>query len=285
MHHVRKLADLAPGMATAAWAQLMAKHGGARPSWSAAAATTTSMHRPRQRSRNHWRAGCPETGTSGSVGGRAESPHHKRGTGGGGGGLNLPNPADPGAGLRRPTQGRPDRAGHPRSLPGPTDKIDAGGSVTVRHNSRLHHIGLGARLAGTLISLLIDDLHIRVIHRHTGQLIRELILDPTRDYQPRGLPPRPPKRERATPPGGIPIPAQSAARSRSQGWPKADPKGPGLDLGEDGATITSRDAETPINANDVPRHLLTVSRDITWRRMRDSNPRGLAPNPLSKRAP
>jgi hypothetical protein len=50
------------------------------------------------------------------------------------------------------------------------DRIDSGGSVTVRHNSRLHHIGLGARLAGTPISLLIDDLHIRVIERHTGAL-------------------------------------------------------------------------------------------------------------------
>ena len=65
------------------------------------------------------------------------------------------------------------------------DKIDRWGSVTLRHNSRLHHIGLGARLAGTPVTLLIDNLHIRVIHRHTGDLIRELILDPTRDYQPR----------------------------------------------------------------------------------------------------
>jgi transposase InsO family protein len=80
------------------------------------------------------------------------------------------------------------------------DKIDRWGAVTLRHNSRLHHIGLGARLAGTPISLLIDDLHIRVIHRHTGALIRELILDPTRDYQPRGLPPGPPKQTAATPP-------------------------------------------------------------------------------------
>ena len=30
-----------------------------------------------------------------------------------------------------------------------TDRIDSGGSVTIRHNSRLHHIGLGAHLAGT----------------------------------------------------------------------------------------------------------------------------------------
>jgi transposase InsO family protein len=80
-----------------------------------------------------------------------------------------------------------------------TDKIDSGGSVTLRHNSRLHHIGLGARLRGTPVTLLIDDLHIRVIHRHTGELIRELTLDPTRDYQPRGLPPGPLKSTAATP--------------------------------------------------------------------------------------
>ncbi|MEJ7707627.1 MAG: integrase core domain-containing protein [Nocardioidaceae bacterium] len=73
------------------------------------------------------------------------------------------------------------------------DIIDTGGSVTLRHNSRLHHIGLGAQHAGTRVTLLVDDLHIRVIGRHNGQLIRELVLDPTRDYQPRGLPPGPPK--------------------------------------------------------------------------------------------
>jgi len=75
-----------------------------------------------------------------------------------------------------------------------TDRVDNQGSITLRHNSRLHHIGCGARLAGTPVLMLIDDLHIRIVHRHTGQLIRELILDPTRDYQPRGLPPGPPKK-------------------------------------------------------------------------------------------
>ena len=74
------------------------------------------------------------------------------------------------------------------------DTIDAGGTVTLRHNSRLHHIGLGAAHRGTRVTLLIDDLHIRIIGRDTGQLIRELILDPNRDYQPRGLPPGPPKK-------------------------------------------------------------------------------------------
>ncbi len=73
------------------------------------------------------------------------------------------------------------------------DRVDQAGTVTLRHNSRLHHIGLGRPLAGTPITLLIHDLHIRAIHRHTGELIRELTLDPTRDFQPRRLPPGPPK--------------------------------------------------------------------------------------------
>jgi transposase InsO family protein len=75
------------------------------------------------------------------------------------------------------------------------DRVDQAGTVTLRHNSRLHHIGLGRRLTGTSITLLVDDLHIRVIHRHTGELIRQLTLDPTRDFQPRGAPPGPPKKK------------------------------------------------------------------------------------------
>jgi hypothetical protein len=68
-----------------------------------------------------------------------------------------------------------------------TDVIDAAGVITLRYNSRLHHIGLGKRRRGTKVTVLIDDLDIRVLDRHTGQLIRKLVLDPTRDYQPRGV--------------------------------------------------------------------------------------------------
>jgi hypothetical protein len=32
--------------------------------------------------------------------------------------------------------------------------------------------------------MLIADLDIRIINTDTGELIRELVLDPTRDYQP-----------------------------------------------------------------------------------------------------
>jgi transposase InsO family protein len=74
------------------------------------------------------------------------------------------------------------------------DRVDQTGTVTLRYNSRLHHIGLGRLHGGTRVTLLINDLHIRVIDRHTGEILRELTLDPSRDFQPRGVPPGPPKK-------------------------------------------------------------------------------------------
>jgi len=62
----------------------------------------------------------------------------------------------------------------------------------LRYLSRLHHIGLGAAHRGLPIHILVANKNIRVI-REDGSLIRELILDPTRDYQPLGTPPGPPK--------------------------------------------------------------------------------------------
>jgi transposase InsO family protein len=67
------------------------------------------------------------------------------------------------------------------------DKVDAAGVITIRYNSHLHHIGLSKRRRGTKVIVLIDDLDIRVLDRDTGTLIRKLVLDPTRDYQPRGV--------------------------------------------------------------------------------------------------
>jgi hypothetical protein len=65
------------------------------------------------------------------------------------------------------------------------DKVDITGVITIRHNSKLHHIGLGRRLVGTRVLALIAGLRIRVI-TEDGELLRELILDPSRDYQPHG---------------------------------------------------------------------------------------------------
>ncbi len=63
------------------------------------------------------------------------------------------------------------------------DKIDTNGKLTLRHNSWLHHIGLGRRYAGTAVLVLVHDRHIRVLST-SGRLLRDLTLDPTRDYHP-----------------------------------------------------------------------------------------------------
>ena len=74
-----------------------------------------------------------------------------------------------------------------------TDKIDTSGVVTLRHNGRLHHIGIGRTHAGTHIRLLIQDLDITIINAATGEILRHLTLDTTRDYQPHRTPTRPTK--------------------------------------------------------------------------------------------
>ena len=113
-------------------------------------------------------------------------------------------------------------------------KIDAAGVITVRYNSRLHHIGLSKHPRGTTVTVLIDDLDIRVLDRDTGQLIRKLVLDPTRDYQPRGV--------------------KCGKSPRKQA----------------------------LTANDVSRHLSTMSRDITRSGGQDLNLRPLDPQEVAE---
>ena len=60
------------------------------------------------------------------------------------------------------------------------DRVDTAGSVTLRINGRLHHIGIGRVHAATRILLLVHDLDIRVLNAATGEIIRDLTLDPTR---------------------------------------------------------------------------------------------------------
>ncbi len=64
------------------------------------------------------------------------------------------------------------------------DHVDTTGTISLRRAGRMHHIGLGRRLAGTPVVVLTADLDIRVVNRTTGELLRHLTLDPTRDYQP-----------------------------------------------------------------------------------------------------
>jgi transposase InsO family protein len=74
------------------------------------------------------------------------------------------------------------------------DRIDDAGCVTLRVAGRLHHIGIGRTHSRTHVILLVQDLDIRVINAATGELLRELVLDPTRDYQPTGAPKGPTRR-------------------------------------------------------------------------------------------
>jgi transposase InsO family protein len=76
------------------------------------------------------------------------------------------------------------------------DIIDTTGCVTLRHSGKLYHIGIGRTHAGTHVILLIQDLDIRVVHAATGELLRQLTLDPARNYQPTGRPPGPTPRTR-----------------------------------------------------------------------------------------
>ncbi len=79
------------------------------------------------------------------------------------------------------------------------DTVDKAGSVTLRHNGRLHHIGVGRTYEGTCVILLVQDLDIRIINAITGELIRDLILNPNVDYQGTGAPKGPTRRPQKRP--------------------------------------------------------------------------------------
>src|SRR5437867_912881 len=63
------------------------------------------------------------------------------------------------------------------------DRLDAGGRVTLRYLSRLRHFHVSYKHRGQPVMLLVAGAHVRVI-AEDGQLLRELTLDPSRDYQP-----------------------------------------------------------------------------------------------------
>jgi hypothetical protein len=104
---------------------------------------------------------------------------------------------------RRPHRSLPHRATPaalfdtmPKALPGSSrdpdnhhrirhDRIDKTGAVTLRVHGKLHHIGIGRTHARTHVIMLVQDLHVRIVNAITGELLRELTIDPARDYQPR----------------------------------------------------------------------------------------------------
>jgi transposase InsO family protein len=82
----------------------------------------------------------------------------------------------------RPSGPRIDVGAHVRVR---RDRIDKTGKVTLRHRTRLHHIGVGRKHKGKRVIMLVDGLDVRVLSED-GELLRRLTLDPTRDHQSRG---------------------------------------------------------------------------------------------------
>ncbi len=76
------------------------------------------------------------------------------------------------------------------------DVVDNNGKMTLRVNGRMHHIGIGTEHRANPVLVLVHDLDVRVVHATTGELIRRLTIDPTKDYQPLGRPPGPRPRVR-----------------------------------------------------------------------------------------
>ena len=65
------------------------------------------------------------------------------------------------------------------------DRVDQFGKLTLRHAGRLHHIGIGRAHASKHVLMLIHDADVTISDTTTGEIIRELTIDPTRDYQSR----------------------------------------------------------------------------------------------------
>ena len=61
----------------------------------------------------------------------------------------------------------------------------AGGTVTLRCRSRLRHIAVGRAHKGRRVVLLVADRDVRVLSTE-GEILRQLVLDPSRKYQPLG---------------------------------------------------------------------------------------------------
>jgi hypothetical protein len=83
----------------------------------------------------------------------------------------------------------------PKALPGPSrdadshdrvrhDRVDKSGTVTLRVAGKLRHIGIGRTHKETRVILLVQDLKARVVNPITGELLRDLTIDPDKDYQP-----------------------------------------------------------------------------------------------------
>jgi transposase InsO family protein len=104
---------------------------------------------------------------------------------------------------RRPHRSLPHRAtpatiyaARPKATPGNRendthdrvrrDRVDKSGKITLRYQGKLYSIGIGRTHARTRVIVLVQDRDIRIINAATGELLRELVLDPAKRDQPIG---------------------------------------------------------------------------------------------------
>jgi transposase InsO family protein len=88
-------------------------------------------------------------------------------------------------------------AARPKAAPAPdagrpatrTGRVGSNGTITHSHDGRRHHIALGRRHAGTTVLVTSTGPAVQIADAATGEVLRELTIDPTRDYQPTGAPP------------------------------------------------------------------------------------------------
>ncbi|HVR88637.1 MAG TPA: hypothetical protein VHG53_03720 [Candidatus Limnocylindria bacterium] len=85
--------------------------------------------------------------------------------------------------MQRPAQSRTRECQRTVALPrSPGPPLDTNGTVTLRYESRLRHIPVGRAHKHQPVRLLIAGDQVRII-REDGSLLRELTIDPGRDYQ------------------------------------------------------------------------------------------------------
>jgi len=88
-------------------------------------------------------------------------------------------------------------AARPKAAPAPgggspttqTGRAASNGTITHSHDGRRRHIAIGRRHAGTAVLVISTGPAIQIADAATGEVLRELTIDPTRDYQPTGAPP------------------------------------------------------------------------------------------------
>lgn len=65
------------------------------------------------------------------------------------------------------------------------DRVDKTGKVTLRRAGILHKLGIGRAFALAPVLVLVDEKMVTVTHRHTGEVLSQHVIEPSRNYWPK----------------------------------------------------------------------------------------------------